>query len=278
MTRIVLVRHGEPEQHSGRIFLGQTDVPLSVRGRAEAAAAGDALVRLGVRAERVYASDLKRAKETADIVAAALGGIPVVSDKLFREMDMGSWDGEFIEEIKQKFPEEYAKRGQNILNYRIPGGENFYDLRGRVAREFFRVWKDEFLPKALRGADCGGGTHGRRRGDGGGGTRRGVCVRRHRSVGERLTAHRTPVMGAEGAAAWPQETEGDLRGADHAPEDLVIVAHMGVIRALVAELTQDDEEATWRRAYPTGSVTAIDAPCWLFPADGFDASGEKEGS
>jgi broad specificity phosphatase PhoE len=229
-ARVILVRHGEPEQHSGRIFLGQTDVPLSPRGREEAAAAGDALVRLGTRAERVYASDLKRAKETADIVAGALGGIPVVADKLFREMDMGSWDGEFIEEIKQKFPEEYAKRGQNILNYRIPGGENFYDLRGRATREFFRIWK-ECLPKAC-----------------------------------------PPAVGAEEAAAWLEKTDGDLRNRPvHAPQDLVIVAHMGVIRALVAELTQDDE-AAWRRDCPTGSVTAMDAPCWLFPAGGFDAS------
>jgi probable phosphoglycerate mutase len=201
------VRHGEPEQHSGRIFLGQTDVPLSPRGREEAAAAGDALVRLGARAERIFASDLKRARETADIVAGALGGIPVVPDKLFREMDMGSWDGEFIEEVMRKFPEEYAKRGQNILNYRIPGGENFYDLRGRVTREFYRVWTEEFLPGSVA---------------------------------------------ARGALA-PESLA-----------DLVIVAHMGVIRSLVAEITQDEEEA-WKRTFPTGSVTALDAPAWLFP-------------
>ncbi|MDR3364334.1 MAG: histidine phosphatase family protein [Clostridiales Family XIII bacterium] len=143
-TRIFLVRHGQPVQHSGKIFLGQADVPLSERGKGEAAAAGDELLRLGARPKRVYASDLARAKETADIIAQRLGGIPVLPGKLLREMAMGSWDGELIEEIREKFPAEYAKRGDDLKNYRTPGGENFYDLRGRVIREFHRILSEDF--------------------------------------------------------------------------------------------------------------------------------------
>lgn len=142
--RIFLIRHGQPLQHSGRIFLGQADVPLSERGKEEAAAAGDRLIRLGARPKRIYASDLSRAKETADIVSERLGGVPVVPDKLFREMAMGSWDGELIEDIKMKFPGEYEKRGDDPRNYRTPGGENFYELRGRVLREFHRIFTEDF--------------------------------------------------------------------------------------------------------------------------------------
>jgi probable phosphoglycerate mutase len=149
--RIILIRHGQPAQQRGKIFLGQTDIPLSDMGREEAKAAADTLIRLGVRPGRIYASDLARARETAEIIAARIGGVHVEEDKLFREMDMGSWDGEFIDEVKEKFPEEYAKRGEDIKSYRIPGGENFYDLRGRVSREFFRIWTGEFLPGARGG-------------------------------------------------------------------------------------------------------------------------------
>jgi len=205
VRRVFLVRHGEPRQHGGKIFLGQADVPLSERGREEAAAAGAELARLGARPRRLYASDLSRAKETADIIAGVLaaGGagetLPVVPDKLFREMDMGSWDGELISDIREKFPEEYAKRGEDILNYRVPGGENFYELKGRVTREFWRVWRAE---------SAAGGAHG-------GGTAGQGC-------------------------------------------DLVIVAHLGVVRALVEELGGE-----WPGKVATGSVTALDMPDWL---------------
>ncbi|MCL2111772.1 MAG: histidine phosphatase family protein [Clostridiales bacterium] len=143
--RIFLVRHGKPEQHSGKIFLGQLDVPLSYKGRHEASLAGRALVASGACANRIYTSDLMRAKETADIIAEELGGLTVVPDKLFREMAMGAWDGELIEDIKKKFPEEYAKRGDDLRNYRVPGGESFYDLRGRVTREFYRIFESDIL-------------------------------------------------------------------------------------------------------------------------------------
>jgi len=143
-TRIFLVRHGKSARHESPIYLGQHDVPLSDHGRHEAAKAGDKLVKKGARPKRIYSSDLCRASETAEIIAARLGGPPVILDKLFREMSMGSWDGELIEDIKSKFPGEYEKRGDDIRNYRTPGGENFYDLQSRVMREFHRIFTEAF--------------------------------------------------------------------------------------------------------------------------------------
>ena len=188
-----MVRHGEPRQHSDRIFLGQTDVPLSDRGRLQAVAAGEELARLDCRPERVYSSDLLRARETAEIVSARLGGVPIVDVAAFRELNMGDWDGELIENIRQRFPDEYNKRGNDMLNYRVPGGENFNDLRGRVIREFNRILREEFLP-----------------------------ARR-----------------------------------DNGSPDFVIVSHLGVIHALVAELTREDMNSVIRRRWPTGTVIQL---------------------
>ena len=143
-VRIFLVRHGQPRQHSDKIFLGQADVPLSEHGKREAALASEKLLSFGAHPKRLYTSDLARAKETADIIAERLGGVPVIPDKLLREMAMGTWDGELIEDIKAKFPDEYEKRGEDIRNYRTPGGENFYDLHGRVTREFHRIFAEDF--------------------------------------------------------------------------------------------------------------------------------------
>jgi broad specificity phosphatase PhoE len=66
-------------------------------------------------------------------------------------MGLGIWDGELIEDIKAKFPEEYARRGDDIRNYRVPGGENFYDLRSRVLREFHRIFAEDFRAGSMTG-------------------------------------------------------------------------------------------------------------------------------
>ena len=143
-TRIFLVRHGKSARHESPIYLGQSDVPLSDHGRHEAAKAGEKLLKHDARPKRIYSSDLCRASETAEIISEKLGGVPVILDKLFREMSMGSWDGELIADIKVKFPGEYERRGDDIRNYRTPGGENFYDLHGRVVREFHRIFAEDF--------------------------------------------------------------------------------------------------------------------------------------
>ena len=143
--RTFLIRHGKPRQNIDRIFLGQTDVPLSEHGREQAAVAGEELAGLHCLPGRIYSSDLLRARETAEIISARLGGVPIDDITAFRELNLGEWDGELIEDIRRRFPEEYARRGDDILNYRVPGGENFHDLRERVAREFYRILQDDFL-------------------------------------------------------------------------------------------------------------------------------------
>jgi probable phosphoglycerate mutase len=153
-SRLFLVRHGEPRQHGDRIFLGQTDVPLSGRGRDEAVAAGDELARLKCRPDRVYSSNLLRARETAEIVSARLGGASITDVAAFRELNMGVWDGELIEDVRRRFPDEYVKRGEDILNYRVSGGENFHDLRERATNEFYRIQREEFFPAQRAGGNA----------------------------------------------------------------------------------------------------------------------------
>lgn len=78
-----LVRHGQPQQHKDKIFLGQTDVPLSETGRKQAE---EAKAKLPGNIHRIYSSDLKRARETAQIICSE-----VTEAKGFREMNLGSW-------------------------------------------------------------------------------------------------------------------------------------------------------------------------------------------
>jgi broad specificity phosphatase PhoE/CTP:molybdopterin cytidylyltransferase MocA len=148
--RIFLIRHGETRKHAEKIFLGQTDVPLSDEGREQAVAAAYKLLEYGAEANVIYASDLARTAETAEIIAKALGArrnglVPsVVRDARLREMHLGDWEGRFIREVKEACPGEYARRGENILTWKLGHeGENYYDLRYRAEK-----WLRDALPGA----------------------------------------------------------------------------------------------------------------------------------
>src|SRR5271167_1540411 len=68
---IYLVRHGETDWNAAERWQGHTDIPLNATGRAQADAVAEALSGAGLAG--VVASDLSRAQETANIIAARLG-------------------------------------------------------------------------------------------------------------------------------------------------------------------------------------------------------------
>ena len=86
MTEIIIIRHGETEWNKTGRFQGQSDVPLSPEGHAQAALLGR---HLDVdHADAFYASDLIRTMETAAPLAARLG-LTVVPDSALRELHFG---------------------------------------------------------------------------------------------------------------------------------------------------------------------------------------------
>lgn len=90
MTTLLLVRHGETDWNAEGRLQGHTDTSLNDYGRRQAAALADELAGDGI--DVVYSSDLSRARETAEIVAARLG-LPVVLEPDLREKNWGSWEG-----------------------------------------------------------------------------------------------------------------------------------------------------------------------------------------
>ena len=89
-TVLYLVRHGESEANAAGVFAGQTDSPLTARGRAQAAAVAAALARLPI--DRVVASDLSRTRDTAAAIAT-LHGLTVETHPELREIDVGAAAG-----------------------------------------------------------------------------------------------------------------------------------------------------------------------------------------
>lgn len=118
---IYIVRHCRPQGRNGfHTCIGRKDIPLSVTGIEQANQLMNYFLNLNLN--RIYSSPLKRAKETAEIIAGKK--IDIVVKDNFSELDMGKWDGLSFDEIKRKYPEEYEERGKDLENYIVEGGES----------------------------------------------------------------------------------------------------------------------------------------------------------
>ncbi|HEY1316529.1 MAG TPA: histidine phosphatase family protein [Gaiella sp.] len=105
-TRILLARHGETEWNRLGRWQGHADPPLNETGRSQATALAEQLQGDGIAA--VYSSDLRRASETARIVAERLG-LDVTEERALREIDVGSWSGLTRDEVRERYPDGFAR-------------------------------------------------------------------------------------------------------------------------------------------------------------------------
>ncbi|QTX32675.1 histidine phosphatase family protein [Aminithiophilus ramosus] len=129
MSRLFLVRHGEPELTEEGLFLGQSDVLLSARGREEAKELGESLRAFSFGA--VYSSDLIRAAETARIVVGSRP-LSVIAAPALREVALGDWELRRRRDVEKEDPRAYRDRGRDLLGFRPPRGESFRDLAERA--------------------------------------------------------------------------------------------------------------------------------------------------
>jgi alpha-ribazole phosphatase len=135
MKRLYLVRHGAVEGGEGRA-VGHVDLPISSAGRGamEALAAS----WRGPAPDRLFASDLRRATESARILSARLGIAPEVDPRL-RELSFGDWDGLSWDEIHRRDSRRMADWGERWWELSPPGGETFDDLSRRVLAWFHEL-------------------------------------------------------------------------------------------------------------------------------------------
>ncbi len=119
---LVVVRHGQSEWNLARRMCGWSDIALTELGRAQAQAVG-AFLRAH-RFDRVWSSDLQRARDTARIALAT----EPTTDARLRELDFGHYDGARWDEI----PEWHQRDLKDFARYAAPGGESVDQLRERV--------------------------------------------------------------------------------------------------------------------------------------------------
>jgi probable phosphoglycerate mutase len=97
-TVLILVRHGETPANSDGVWHGSLDTPLSERGKKQASRVAQRIEGSFPDAAAVYSSDLQRARNTAEPIAAALG-LERRLDEQLREYDLGSWEGKTYSEL-----------------------------------------------------------------------------------------------------------------------------------------------------------------------------------
>ncbi|GAB3455238.1 histidine phosphatase family protein [Massilia terrae] len=128
-TNILLIRHGETAWNAERRLQGHLDIALNPEGERQAALLGAALA--GERIDVVAASDLSRARQTADAIARA-HGLPVQIDPALRERCYGGFEGLLYTEIAQRFPLQFAAWQARDVDAVLPPGVN----RGETFRQF----------------------------------------------------------------------------------------------------------------------------------------------
>ena len=136
MVRLTLVRHAATAWTTQGRFQGHTDVPLSPPGRRQVAA-----LALRLRTEtlhRLYASDLRRAWETAQAIATP-HALCVQPEPRLREIAFGAWEGLTYAEIQQRDAQALAAWERDQLHTAPPGGETLRHMTERVRAAYVSI-------------------------------------------------------------------------------------------------------------------------------------------
>lgn len=125
MTLLYLLRHGESEWNRKRLMQGHADPPLTEQGARQARRARGFFA--GITFDTVFSSDLLRARRTAELAGYA----DAVPDPVWREVNIGEWQGRRFEDLTRREQSQYACWRSG--DYTPEGGESWTAFEQRVA-------------------------------------------------------------------------------------------------------------------------------------------------
>ncbi len=140
VKRIILIRPGETEWNRQGRWQGWVAAPLNEHGKRQVQALANFVRNIGVSA--LYSSDLRRAVETAELLAERLGFAPVYDARL-RERNIGVWQGLTLDEMRDWYPDQFEQLLGDVEEYRIEGGEARAGVRARMVAMFDYILKDD---------------------------------------------------------------------------------------------------------------------------------------
>ncbi len=139
MVKLYIVRHAESEWNPIGRYQGLLDPELSQRGRRQAQLLAEEFSKISV--DVIYSSPLKRTMETAKAVAQGVG-LEVLPERRIIEIDHGVWSGMLVEEVMQKFPEDFETWIKRPHEISFPKGESLLDVYRRV-KDFLEELKEK---------------------------------------------------------------------------------------------------------------------------------------
>jgi probable phosphoglycerate mutase len=155
MTTVLLVRHGETTWNRDRRVQGWAPTGLTERGREQARTVGHH-VAAEYDVDAVRASDLRRTRETARLLARVVGVEPTF-DRAWRERDFGVYQGLDYEALFERHPEfAVGESGYRAVEATPEGGESLLDLRERVLDGWERLLDDAGPDETLLVVSHGG--------------------------------------------------------------------------------------------------------------------------
>jgi broad specificity phosphatase PhoE len=132
--RVYAIRHGESETNRLKQWTGWLDAALTEKGEADAERARGVIA--GVKFDKIYSSDLSRARRTAEI---AVPGCEYESTPLLREINVGNIAGKELGVVKRNTPDAAFHDG-----YVAYGGESVAEFRERIGKFISLVEKENF--------------------------------------------------------------------------------------------------------------------------------------
>ncbi len=129
MSKVILVRHGRTAWHEEGRYAGTADIPLDEFGQEQAKRVATLLK--GSEVDVIYSSPLSRCLELATLVSYE-HGLEVVVDERLREIDLGRWDGEMMQDIVKKDGEILKKWIADPSLVTVPGGESLIAVQERA--------------------------------------------------------------------------------------------------------------------------------------------------
>lgn len=138
-TLIYVIRHGYTESNDRDYFSGQIDVNLAAEGRVQAEKCAEFFK--DIHLDAIYASDLRRAVDTATPLARAKS-LEVLTDPGLREINGGKWEGVDYAKLGDDHPNEAKVWFNDMVNARCPDGESIRELSERVKAAFMRIGEE----------------------------------------------------------------------------------------------------------------------------------------
>lgn len=201
VAEIIVIRHGETAWNADGRIQGHLDVELNEAGRQQAVAVANRLAK-EPPISAVYSSDLKRALETAQIIATTCGNLEVIKDPDLRERNLGDLQGLVYREAVITNPEASEALRSHRSDQTIPGGgESLDQLYQRCTSSLQKIGNKH------RGQRVVVVTHG--------GTIRALCKRAdpHRRGGKVLNTS-VNVFHLSDGDKWKKKTWGDVSHLD----------------------------------------------------------------